>query len=210
MDIKNIINDLKKYVVKTFHDNIAKLILKVQITDIVNLDNKIYVTGVDIITSDEINKIKISGLNVGNGRGIIALPKTDDIILCLNLFGEYFYLANIYDEYTFSKDNHVPIKKNEMLLINKDWGSYIRFSDKDDLIIDTIDGAKYKLNKDGSFKLLDKGGYGITSDGSGNITIFGDLTINGAINGVKYMDNDGTTDTERVAYSSNIKNNTIF
>lgn len=189
MDAIRQVNKQSKTILERF---MSKYIFKIQVTDIDVDDNKTLISGVALVNSREFSDIKLSGINIGNGRGIISFPKIGDICLVLNLFGEYIYLASIYDEVTRIPDNQVVINKESMIFINKSYGSYIHFNDSDDIIITTKTGAKVKLLKDGTFKLFDKNNYGIQSDGNGNVTIYGDLTIHGDVSDLE-AGGDGVT-----------------
>jgi len=171
----NIFKDLVRGIQKKTNDmikkSLARFIITVKIEDVTNRNNQLFITGTEINKGRKINDIKFSGINLGNGKGIIFYPKNNDIILVLNLFGEYIYLNSLYDTYTGTPDNQIQVKSGELYIVSKSFGSYIKFKDNDDLVLHTNTGAKFKISKSGSFKLYNKDGYGI------DCTINGDVTI---------------------------------
>jgi hypothetical protein len=201
--MKSVITGLKSHMVTYFDKKISNFIFKVQISDIYDVDGKYYLTGTNIINQRQVEDIKLSSHNLGNGKGIVVFPKVGDICLCLNLLGEFIILGNVYDDFSTSPDNQVNVSKGELVLINKDWGTMIKFDEFDNLNITTKTGGKIKLNKTGGFKLYDKSDYGIESDGLGNITINGDITFNGTVSGLEYTDtSDSGTQTKTVTGSN--------
>jgi len=156
---------------------ITNLFFKVRVTDIIEDEGKKYITGGRIENSEQINRIKLTGIAVGNGRGVISLPRAGDVIVVMSLFGEYFYVTSVYDEYSQSADNQIPVNENELMIVNKSWGSFVKMDASDNIILNTFDGAKIRVNKDGSFKMYNKDNYGIESNANGDITIRG-KTVN--------------------------------
>jgi hypothetical protein len=73
------------------------------------------------------------------------------------------------------------IQVNEFIIQHKNTanGKVVKFDIAPDNTVSIVvqDGAKMKLNPDGSFKLLNVNGYGIGVDASGNVTISGS-TVN--------------------------------
>jgi len=95
-----------------------------------------------------------------------------------------FILGTLFDYITQNPDSVPQIKLNELLIVQQENGSIILMKDNNDVLIRSADlsgnfdnGARIRINADGSFKLFNKGNYGIECDASGNITIRG-VTVN--------------------------------
>lgn len=150
---------------------LARFILLIKVEDVLTENNQLLISGTELNKGRKINRIKFSGLNFGNGRGVVFYPKTNDIIMAVNLFGEYIYLTSLYDTYTGTPDNQIQIKSDEMYIVSQSFGSYVKFTSEDNIVIHTNNGAKYKLLKSGGWKLYSKDGYGIECSDDGEVLI---------------------------------------
>lgn len=133
------------------------------------------------------NDVAVLGVGIGNLKGIYKPLKQNDLVV-VGWFDKYtpVVIGSISDYFSQTPDNIPLIKDDEMLIVAKTKGAIIYLTEDNSIIIRSVDssgdlanGSKIKLSPDGSFKVFDKGNYGITSDGNGNIDIFGDVTIHG-------------------------------
>jgi len=123
---------------------------------------------------------------MGDFKGTFKLPATDDLVLVgfVGLDSQTpVVLGSLIDNFTQSPDGVPVIQEKEYLLTNTSFGSIIFMSANNDIILkasnagDLDGGAKLRINADGSFKLLNKDGYGIHVDSAGAMTIAG-VTVN--------------------------------
>lgn len=127
-----------------------------------------------------IDDVPMAGLGLGNNKGIIKYPAVGDFVLVAFVSSDRPYiLGTLYDIFTQAPDNIPQIKLNELALVQKENGSIILMKDNNDIVLRSADstgafnGAKLRLNSDGSFKLFNKDNYGIECDASGNIKLRG-------------------------------------
>ena len=127
-----------------------------------------------------LDNVPIAGIGLGNNKGIYKYPAIGDFVVVAFNDAQPIILGTIPDYFTQKPDNTPLIKDNEMIIIPKENGSLILFQQNNDLIIRTADvsgnlsnGCKIKLKGDGSFKIYNKGNYGIDVDASGNMMLRG-------------------------------------
>jgi hypothetical protein len=127
--------------------------------------------------------VPIAGIGLGHGKGIIRHPEVGDFVLVAFIDEEPFILGTVFDYFTNSPDSVPVIKLGEMIFVAREKGSLILFKDNNDVVIRIADasgnidnGARFRLNSDGSFKLFGKGNFGIECDASGNLVLRG-ITI---------------------------------
>ena len=147
----------------------------------------------DLNQNKQFSEVPITGTGLGNLRGIYKTLKTGDFVVVGWLDKNTpIILGSVSDFFTQSPDNIPVIDEDEMIMVAKEKGALIYFDKNNNIIVRSVDssgaisgGARFKLSPDGSFKLFDKENYGIESDGSGNVTIYGDLTINGSVSSLQ-------------------------
>ena len=170
VNLKELIRGIQRQISLKIEKAIATVFVRAQVKEVYEENGKFYIRATSLLNNREISSTKYSGHRIGNGRGIIVFPKPGDVILALNILGEYFYLTSVYDEYTSTPDNQVLSDKNSMFIINNDFGSYICLQESNDIILKTKDGAKVRLYNDGGFKVFNKSNHGLEMDSTGNLT----------------------------------------
>ena len=125
------------------------------------------------------DNVEIMGIGLGNGKGQIKLPNVNDVVLVMFIQNSEtpIIIGTLFDIYSAEQDSKLDVLLNEYFVNNKENGGYIHIDNEDNVKIISHNGAKYRLNKDGSFKLFNKDNYGIECDASGNIILRG-TTIN--------------------------------
>lgn len=131
-----------------------------------------------------LDNVPMAGIGLGNMKGVLKYPDVGDFVL-VNFQGSRPYIiGTVFNDFADPKDNIPLIKLSELAIVQKEKGSLIIMKDNNDILIKAADslgnlnnGAKIRLNADGSFKLFNKNGYGIEVDSSGNMTLRG-VTIN--------------------------------
>lgn len=149
-------------------------------------DNQQYNYTVNIKHPSRINaydKVPIVGLGLGNVKGVMKLPAVGDWVLVAFIGGETlrpFVIGTLFDSFTQSPDNIPVITDDQLLLVSKEAGSFISINKDNSIVIRSVDangspdnGARFRLNPDGSFKIFNKGNFGIEVDASGNMTLRG-------------------------------------
>ena len=171
-----------------------------QITDIKNRDN---VTGQISQYSANIkhfnfkytlDDVPFIGLGLGHKKGMIKYPSVGDFVIVAYIDKQPIILGTIYDVFTQSPDSPPLIKLDEMCIVQKENGSIILMKDNNDVMIRAADstgnfdnGAKIRINNDGSFKVFNKGNFGVECDAAGNLTVYG-----GTINNLKVAGTTGS------------------
>ena len=168
---KNFIKKIIGYVEYKIEKILGIFIFTAQVKNIKYVDEKINIEAINLENGFPINIKQVLGTGIGNAKGIVNYPSEGDQILILNLFGYKIMLGSIYDIGNTQPDNQLLVENDEMLLVAKTNGSYIRFFNDNTIKVVGRNGAKLKIGGNGEFKLFDKNNYGIESDGSGNITI---------------------------------------
>jgi len=133
----------------------------------------------------EFDRVKIMGMGLGNFKGVMKLPSRDDYVV-VGFFGGKsntpVVLGTLFAQSNINAQAIPTVKDNQLLLINKEKGSYINLDEDNNIILRNVDNSGNKLNKiklsnDGSFEVMNKDGYGIECDEDGNITMRG-TTVN--------------------------------
>ena len=160
-----------------------------EVTDIVNKTDDGYITNAKynikhINFKAQQNDVPMLGVGFGHRKGILKHPNVGDLVLVTFMDTKPFILGTLFDYITQNPDSVPQIKLNELLIVQQENGSIILMKDNNDVLIRSADlsgnfdnGARIRINADGSFKLFNKGNYGIECDASGNITIRG-VTVN--------------------------------
>lgn len=159
--------------------------------------------------NQQYDNVKIVGTGLGNLKGQIKLPDVNDIVIVsfIQNSEQPVILGSVFDTLTNTPDTKLTISSSEYFVNNKANGSFLLIDDENTITLRTPNGAKLRLKDDGEFKLFDGNDYGVQSDGSGNITIYGDLTIQGGVSDLKYDDDNGSSITTKSVYSGNSKTN---
>ena len=128
-----------------------------------------------ITQTESFDNVEIMGVGLGNGKGQIKMPNINDVVLVAFLPNSVtpVVLGTLFDTYSSVKDTKLDVRTNEYFVNNKANGGYIHIDDNNNIKLISYNGAKVRLNNDGSFKLFNKDNYGIECDDSGNITIRG-------------------------------------
>jgi len=160
-----------------------------------------YQNGIDIYTVQSVNSedftinikelngaknfsnVDIISNNLGNGKGCLQFPEVNDLVIVCFLSNSEkpLIIGSIFNKYMGEKDSVIQVENGEYFVNNKINGSYV-FIDKNNNIklkTNNIDNesSELNLNSDGSFKIKNKDGYGVSVDSSGNMTLSA-LTIN--------------------------------
>ena len=155
------------------------------------------VTGVNALTYSvqikssikavQFDNVPILGLGLGNLKGIMKLPSVGDWVLIAFIGNDALrpvVIGTLFDQFTQGPDNIPQTQEDQLVIIGKEAGSFITLNPDNTVIVRSVDasgnvgnGARFKLNPDGSFKLFNRGNYGIECDAFGAITIHG-ITIN--------------------------------
>jgi hypothetical protein len=98
------------------------------------------------------DSIVISGIGLGNNKGIVSGYEVGDVLICLDLRGELIILTTIYNTMYSQKDTMVlPLQK--------------------ELILKSAGGGQIKFTEEGGFEILNLNGEGIKMDKDDEITI---------------------------------------
>ena len=167
---------------KTFPE-VLKDMIKEQINETKGIDI-FQITGVNsnqtysvkrMNINESFNNVESLGVGLGNGKGQIKLYNENDLVLCTFIQNSQtpYILGSVYDIFSPTQDTRMSIKQNEYFVNNKANGSFIFIDENDNIKIRTPNGAKLKLNADGSFKLFSQNNLGVEIDSSGNLTLRG-------------------------------------
>ena len=125
-----------------------------------------------------LDNVPITGIGLGNGRGIYKYPNIGDFVIVGFIGEDPFIVGTVPDYFTQTPDSSPLIKLNELIIIPNENGSLILFQDNNDIIIRTADsdgdldnGCKIKFGTDGGFKVFNKDNYGYECDKNGVVTI---------------------------------------
>lgn len=154
-----------------------------QVTDIKSKQSNGYITDYKCnikklnfkLTLDD---VPIVGLGLGNNKGVIKYPNVGDFVIVAFDESQPIILGTVYDYFSQRPDLVPNIKLNELAIVQKEKGSIILMKENNDVMIRIADetgnfnnGAKLRLNHDGSFKILSKTNNGIWVDKDGNMKI---------------------------------------
>lgn len=180
--------NLYKTIQKIILSEITKL-KGVQIWKVTEINKESYTVNIRDLNFKrvEFTEVPIAGIGLGHFKGIYKLPSVDDLVL-VSFLGDTdlrpVVVGTLLDNFTQSPDSPVVIQENELFMTNKTFGSIIFIKNNNTIEMrvpdssgDLTAGARIRLSPDGSFKLFNKGNYGIECDSSGNVTIRG-VTIN--------------------------------
>jgi len=143
--------------IKSFKE-VLKELIKEEIKSTKSLD-KYVVTGVNVTTGNvnikrlnfnlQYDNVQCAGLGMGNLKGQIMLPKINDIVLVGFVDNTTpIVLGNLYDDFTSSPDNVLPIKQGEYIVSAKENGTYMHLKDDNSI---TFRCSDYRfINMDGS------------------------------------------------------------
>ncbi len=160
-----------------------------QVTDIKSREQDGYITSYKCnikhpnfkYTLDDVSMI---GIGLGHMKGIMKYPNVGDFVLVAFMGEQPFILGTVFDFFSEPKDSIPLVKLDELLIIQKERGSLILMKDNNDVVVRASDengnfdnGARLRINHDGSFKLFNKENYGIEVDKDGNMLLRGQ-TIN--------------------------------
>ena len=125
--------------------------------------------------NESYDDVELLGLGLGHGKGQIKLPEVNDVVLVTFVANSQkpIILGTLFDVYSSVKDTKIDVKLEEYFVNNKLNGSYLFIDENNNIIFKTPNGAKIRLNEDGSFKLYNKDNYGIDIDSSGNLVLRG-------------------------------------
>lgn len=131
-----------------------------------------------------LDNVPMVGIGLGNMKGILKYPNVGDMVLVGFMDKQPIILGTVYDYFSQKPDGIPLIKLNELIIVQKEKGSIILMKENNDVLIRACDingvidnGAKIRINADGSFKLFNKTNHGIEVDINGNMIIRG-VTIN--------------------------------
>lgn len=183
-----------------------------QVTDIQNKEDDGYITQYKCQIKHldfkfTLDDVPIAGLGLGHMKGIIKYPAVGDMVLVAFMDKQPIVLGTVFDWFSQNPDSVPLIKEKELMMIQKEKGSIILMKDNNDVKIQITaedgsftnmpsfvlygdgkveliskEGAKIRLNLDGSFKIFNKTNHGIEVDSSGSMTIRG-TSINATQNG---------------------------
>lgn len=141
----------------------------------------------DPVRSVQYDDVQVAGLGLGHLKGVMKLPNVGDWVIALFQGGESvqpIILATVYDQASQNPDTLPLVLEDELLLINKEAGSFIDMLPDGSVQIRTVneagdpnEGARFLLKNDGSWKLFNKDNYGVEVDASGAMTLRA-VTIN--------------------------------
>ncbi len=98
------------------------------------------------------DNIVVSGIGLGNNKGIVCGYEVGDMLLCVNYNGDLIILTTLYNQFYSTKDSMVlPLEK--------------------ELILKNAGGAMIKFTEDGGFEILNLNGNGIKMDKDDNVRI---------------------------------------
>lgn len=122
--------------------------------------------------------VEMIGLGLGHGKGQIKMPETNDIVLVGFIMNSEtpIILGTMFNGQMSYPDVKPGIKANEYFINNRLNGAYIYINEDDGIILRTPNGSRLRLDDNGNFKILNKDGYGISVDSSGNMLLSG-ITI---------------------------------
>jgi len=108
----------------------------------------------------------VQAIGVGLGKGKIKHYNAGDLVIATFITNStnLVILGSIYDNISRTKDTKIQVEDNEYFVNNQANGAFIFMDKNNNIIIRTPDGAKLKLNNDGSFKLFDHTNRGIEMD----------------------------------------------
>lgn len=157
---------LKDTIIQLIHDEISKVsqTTKLYVVTGINTDSTVNIK--DVTSKQSFDNISFVSHGLGNAKGQILLPDVGDIVYVSFIGGDLnnpVILGSMYDTFSQSPDNKMPISKNEYFISAKTNGSYIYIKSDGTVEIKTGSGL-FKFNDDGTFTL---GSYTFpSSDGS--------------------------------------------
>lgn len=131
-----------------------------------------------------LDDVPFAGIGFGHMKGIIKYPNVGDLVLVAFMDKQPYVLGTIFDYFAEPVDSVPLVKLDELMIVQKEKGSLILMQDNNDIILRASDesgdfnnGARIRINHDGSFKLFNKDNYGVECDKDGNLTFRG-VSIN--------------------------------
>lgn len=132
-----------------------------------------------------LDNVPMIGLGLGHKKGVITYPSIGDYVVVSFMDTKPIILGTVFDYFSQKPDSVPVIKMNELAIVQRENGSIILMKENNDVLIRASDstgnfdnGARIRINADGSFKVFNKGNFGIEVDSAGNMTLRG-VTING-------------------------------
>lgn len=133
------------------------------------------------------DNVRIAGTGLGHMKGLMKLPAVGDWVVVAFLGVDSLQpivIGSLYDDFSQNKDTIPKVEEDELVLIHKTAGSFLTMKPDGTIIARTVGadgdpdgGSRFKIAPDGSFKLFNKGNYGVEVDSSGNMTLRA-VTIN--------------------------------
>jgi len=131
-----------------------------------------------------LDNVPILGIGLGHMKGVMKYPNVGDFVIVGFIDSKPYILGTVFNEFAQPFDSVPTIKLDELMICQKENGSIFMMKENNDVMIRAGDsagnidnGARIRINADGSFKLFNKGNFGIECDSAGNITLRG-VTIN--------------------------------
>lgn len=157
---------------------------RIQVLVVTGVNTSTYTVQVKSPTKKiQYDRVPVLGIGLGNQKGLMKLPSVGDWVLVAWIGNDALrpvVIGNLFDQFTQSQDIIPAIQEDQLVIVAKDAGCFINLNPDNSIIIRSVDssgnpanGARVKLNPDGSFKLFNKANYGIECDSAGNITIRG-------------------------------------
>jgi len=151
---------------------LSRIIFVAQVTSLSKAKNNEYIIKIRRLSDGvEMDNVRIVGLGIGNARGIVKYPQIDDLGIVVSLFGERFWLGNISDIYSKQWDQFPDLKEG-LLIQSQEAGSYIIFTNNDNIEIKHKDGMKI-IFKNSYIRIINKDKYGIEVTSDGKVNIYG-------------------------------------
>lgn len=128
----------------------------------------------ELFSSTAYKNVFISGIGLGNYRGVYCPIKMNELVLVGWLDKNTPIILGSINDYINQTQDSIPrIKEDEIVIAPKALGSVIYMKNDGSIVIKSKDGSKIRLNNNGHFKIFNKDNFGIECDQDGNLILRG-------------------------------------
>lgn len=164
---RNIISEMRYILQK----ELSKTFFIAQVTSIERFKENYVLKVVRLNDGSVISGVKVVSVGIGNLKGVIKFPEVNDLGIVLNIFGEFFWLGNIFDFYSV-KNDVVPDLGKGMVLQATEGGSFIFLKENNEILLKSKSGFKIIFLND-RVRIMNKDRYGVEITSDGKVNIYG-------------------------------------